>query len=58
MNLDIKAYAKQKKVKHWKIADELGMTDTYFSRKLRHELPADKKRKIIDIIDSIAIANV
>lgn len=54
MNQDIRAYAKQKNVKHWQIADALGMTDTNFSRKLRYELQSDEKRKIMEIIDVIA----
>lgn len=54
MNQDIRAYAKQKNVKHWQIANALGMTDTNFSRKLRYELQPDEKRKIMEIIDVIA----
>ena len=49
MNQDIRAYAKQKNVKHWQIADALGMTDTNFSRKLRYELRPEEKRKIINV---------
>lgn len=55
VNQDIRAYAKQKNVKHWQIAEALGMTDTNFSRKLRHELPPDEKRKIMEVIDNLAV---
>ena len=35
MNQDIRAYAKQKNVKHWQIADALGMTTSAISHQLR-----------------------
>lgn len=37
-------------VKLWQIADKLGITDSYFSRLLRKELPADKQADILRII--------
>lgn len=55
MNEDIKAYAKIHKVKHWQIADALGITDTQFSRKLRYELDAEFKNKVMKLIDQIAV---
>ena len=54
-NEDIRSYAKVNKVKHWQIADGLNITDAYFSRKLRYELSADEKRKIMKLIDQIAV---
>lgn len=42
-NLDIRAKAKGAGVKLWEIADKLGITDSHFSRKLRHELPQAEK---------------
>ena len=54
MNEDIKAYAKEKKVKLWQIADTLEMTDSQFSRKLRYELEYDLRQTIINIVDRIA----
>jgi len=41
-------------VRLWQIADELGIADGNFSRKLRHELPDSKKAKILKIIDQLA----
>lgn len=55
MNEDIKSYAKLNKVKLWQIADALGITDTQLSRKLRYELEPDMKRKIMKLIDQIAV---
>lgn len=37
-------------VKLWQIANRLGITDGYFSRLLRKELPADKQAEIMQII--------
>ena len=37
-------------VKLWQIANRLGITDSYFSRLLRKELPADKQAEIMQII--------
>lgn len=53
-NLELKKYAKEKGVKLWQIAAELGINDGNFSRKLRKELPAEQKEKIMQIIDRLA----
>ncbi len=53
-NEDIKQYARQKKVKLWQVAMALDMQDSGFSRKLRVELPGDKKAEIMAIIDKLA----
>ena len=37
-------------VKLWQIAPRLGITDSYFSRLLRKELPEDKQAQIMKII--------
>ena len=52
-NTDIKGYAKKKGVKLWQIAGRLGINDGNFSRKLRFELPEDKKAEIRAIIDEL-----
>lgn len=54
-NEDIRAYAKLHKVKLWEIAAELGITDVTLSKKLRFEIDADEKRKIMKLIDQIAV---
>ena len=53
-NEDIRAIAKQYNVKLWQIADELSITDSNFSKKLRKELAPDEKAKILQIIDNLA----
>lgn len=53
-NQDIRETALQCNVHHWEIAQELGISETYFCKKLRKELPEDEKFKIIGIIGQIA----
>ncbi len=52
--MDIRIKAQTAGVKLWQIADELGIADGNFSRKLRKELSEEEKAKIFSIIDSIA----
>lgn len=53
-NIDVKIYAIKKGVKHWEIADKLGIYDSNFSRMLRKELSTEQKERIKGIIDEIA----
>lgn len=53
-NKDIRDAAKKVGVFLWQIAAEMGMNDGNFSRKLRYELPADEKAKIMKIISGLA----
>lgn len=58
MNKRIRIYAKQKNVKLWEIAEKLGLQDSNFSKKLRHELSKQETDTIIAIIDEIANNNM
>lgn len=53
-NEDIKEYATKRNVRLWQIASKLGINDGNFSRKLRNELPEEKKAEIRKIIDDLA----
>ena len=53
-NKEIKTRAKEKGVFLWEVADKIGIIDTSFSRKLRHELPDSEKQEIYKIIDELA----
>lgn len=53
-NIDIKQRAVASGVRHWQIAQELGVSDFTFSRMLRNELEKEKKEQIFRIIDQIA----
>lgn len=52
-NNDIRNMALMQGVKLWQIAERLEITDSYFSRMLRKELPKEKKEKIQNIIIEI-----
>ena len=49
-NGEIRAEAKRMGVKLWEIAEQLGMNDGNFSRKLRREIPKEEQARIMDII--------
>lgn len=49
-NSDIREAAKSAGVFLWQIADRCGITDAYFSRKLRRELSEEEKQKLLGII--------
>lgn len=55
-NTDIRETAKRAGVRLWQIADELGINDGNFSRKLRRELSADEKAKIYAIVARLSDA--
>ncbi len=53
-NKDIREAAKSAGVCLWQIAEELGVNDGNFSRKLRKELPGAEKAKVMEIITRLA----
>ena len=53
-NTDIREAISAAGVRYWQVANELGITDGNFSRKLRHELPTEEKEKIFSIIEQLA----
>lgn len=55
-NADIREATKRAGVRLWQIADELGINDGNFSRKLRRELSADEKAKIYAIVAQLSDA--
>lgn len=54
-NCDIREKAKKEGCYLWEIADNLGMSDSAFSRVLRRELQPEEKQKILAIIDRMAM---
>ncbi len=46
-NSDIKNYAFEKGVYLWQIANELGIADTTFSKKMRKPFTKEKKKKFL-----------
>lgn len=53
-NQDIRRTAAGAGVKLWQIAEELGIADCNFSRKLRKELPQEEKDRILAIIERLS----
>lgn len=52
-NQDIRQTAIDKGIKHWQIADKLGIREETFSKMLRKELPEDMKQKVMEVIDKM-----
>lgn len=50
----IRKEAKERGVKLWQIAYRIPMSDSNFSRKLRHELPEAERERVLSIIREIA----
>ncbi|MBQ8354478.1 MAG: hypothetical protein IJY40_02480 [Oscillospiraceae bacterium] len=57
-NKEIRSAAKTANVRLWQIAACLGISDAHFSRKLRFELPADERERIMEIIANISSQKV
>ena len=55
-NSDVRTKARENGVRLWEIADKLGISEPTITRKLRHELPADEKQRILAVIDEITAA--
>lgn len=53
-NSEIRAEAKRLGVRLWEIAEQIGMNDGNFSRKLRRELPQEEKQRILEAISRLA----
>ena len=54
-NKRIRREAENKGVFLWEIAEQLGITDSTLSRKLRRELPEEEQTAILKIIKEISI---
>lgn len=53
-NVKIRDKAKIWGVKHWEIAEALGIGEATLTRRLRRELPAKEQEKILGLIEQIA----
>ena len=52
-NEEIRKKLNDNNLKYWQVANEYGISDGNFSRKLRKELSIDEKNKIFKIIDDL-----
>ena len=57
-NLEIRRAAAGAGVKHWQIADKLGIAETTFCRRLRRDLPDEEKQKILAAIAELSQGGV
>lgn len=53
-NTKVREAAKAAGVCLWRVAEVLGMQESAFSRKLRHELPAQEVEQILGVIAQLA----
>ena len=53
-NKDIKEKAKASGVPLWMIAEKFGITDTQFSRWLRHEFTEERKKQAFEFIEELS----
>lgn len=54
-NKEIRDAAKEAGICLWQVADKLGINDGNFSRKLRRELPAEERKKVLSIIHELSL---
>ena len=53
-NQDIKERAKAEGIPLWMIAEKFGITDGQFSRWLRHEFTAERKKQAFEFIEELS----
>ena len=52
-NLDVRNAIQNAGVRHWEVAEAIGISEVTFSKSLREELPLKKKIEILQAIDNI-----
>lgn len=55
-NADIREAARSKGVRLWEVAEGIGISDATFSRKLRRELSADERQRVMEVIKNLSEA--
>ena len=53
-NAEVRAALKERGLRYWELADRLGISPYTLSVWLRHELPPEKKRRILKVIEEVA----
>lgn len=53
-NLDLRKSAKAAGIPLWRIADAIGVGEATMTRKLRHELPENEKKQLLNLIKQLA----
>ena len=52
-NKEIKESLKKANIYQWEVAEVMGISETAFSRNMRHELPEEEKQKIYSAIEEL-----
>lgn len=52
-NIEIRQAMKKNRLFSYEVADALGIADTTMSRKMRKELDAEEKQKILEVIEKL-----
>ena len=52
-NIDIRVAITESGLKHYQIAEKMGITDTSFSRLMRHQLTGEKKQHVLEAIEQL-----
>lgn len=55
-NIEIRQAAKDNGVNLWQVAEAMKVSDITLSRRMRHELSTEDKKRILSIINEIAAA--
>lgn len=53
-NILVRTALKENAVHQWQLAEALGVNESVFSRRMRHEMPAEEQARLITIICNIA----
>ncbi|MCI7727894.1 MAG: hypothetical protein MSH58_12310 [Clostridiales bacterium] len=53
-NTEIREAAKRNGVRLWQVAEGIGISDAAFSRKLRRELSASERERVMTVIEKLA----
>ena len=56
-NLEIRNNLKEHNIKHWELADKLGISEYTLVRKLRFELPKEEKERVLNTIKTFKDVN-
>ena len=52
-NIEVRTSAAQSGIRHWEIAEKLGISEGTFCRKLRRELSEQEKQRILCVIQQL-----
>ena len=53
-NLELRKAAQAAGIPLWRIADAIGVGEATMTRKLRHELPENEKKQLLNLIKQLA----